>query len=40
VAVVVDGVETTVPAGETQQVTAWDFQGFTSPVDNPDVLTF
>jgi CSLREA domain-containing protein len=38
VTVTVDGVETTVEAGEEQQVTAWDFQGFSSPVDNPTVL--
>jgi hypothetical protein len=38
VTVSVDGVETTVGAGDTQRVTAWDFQGFSAPVDNPGVL--
>jgi hypothetical protein len=38
VALTVDGVETTIAAGETQQATAWDFQGFSVPVDDPDVL--
>jgi hypothetical protein len=38
VAVTVDGVATSVPAGGTQQVAAWDFRGFTTPVDNPYVL--
>ena len=35
--VTVDGVEATVSAGETTSVQAWDFIGFTSPVDNPPV---
>ena len=36
--VTVDGVATTVAAGQTKSVMALDFQGFTSPVDNPNVL--
>lgn len=36
--IVVDGVTATIPAGETRTVTSWTFQGFTAPVDNPDVL--
>jgi len=31
-------VETTIPEGGTRTVTAWDFQGFKQPVDNPAVL--
>ena len=38
VTVTIDGEEATVPAGDVQEVTTWDFQGFTSPVDNPPVL--
>ena len=38
VTVTVDGVTTTVGSGETSSVTAWDFRGFTAPVDNPNVL--
>ena len=34
----VDGVQTTIAAGQARSLTALDFQGFTSPVDNPDVL--
>jgi alpha-tubulin suppressor-like RCC1 family protein len=36
--VTIDGVQTTIAAGQTKSVTALDFQGFTSPVDNPTVL--
>ena len=38
VTVTVDGVETTIEGGTEQQVTTWDFQGFSAPVDNPMVL--
>ena len=34
----VDGVNTTIGPGSTKSVTAWDFRGFTAPVNNPDVL--
>ena len=37
-AVTVDGIATTVATGQTKNVTALDFIGFSSPVDNPSVL--
>jgi len=38
ITVTVDGVQTTVPAGEEASFESWHFQGFSSPVDNPPVL--
>jgi Tol biopolymer transport system component len=38
VTVTIDGVATTVASGQTKSVTALDFVGFTSPVDNPAVM--
>ncbi len=35
VTITVDGVETTLGPGQTNEVSTWDFQGFSSPVDNP-----
>ena len=34
----VDGVQITIASGQTRSVTALDFRGFSSPVDNPNVL--
>lgn len=34
VSITVDGVTTTVASGQSKTVSALDFQGFTSPVDN------
>ena len=37
VTVTVDGIATTVGPGDSADFETWDFQGFTSPVDNPPV---
>src|SRR5436190_6447947 len=38
VTVTVDGVTTVVAPNSTKTVSAWDFRGFSAPVDNPSVL--
>jgi outer membrane protein assembly factor BamB len=38
VTITVDGVETTLGPGQTNDVSTWDFQGFSSPVDNPSTV--
>jgi hypothetical protein len=38
VTVTVDGAQTVVAANTTKTVSAWDFRGFSSPVDNPTIL--